>query len=139
MIAAVGTAALLGGGAVGAGAAVVGDGGPAAGAAQANGMRIHEVDADVASRGRLQLEAETAASAKRVFFTYGGRTAQGRLDDADDDDRTREWSAFAPALAADRQGGHRVSVRVRACGDGGCTTVSKRPFLEREDADGDDE
>ena len=96
----------------------------AVGTAQANGTRIHEVDADVASRGRLELEAETAAGATRVSFAYGGRTVRGRLDDADEDDRTRDWSAFAPALAADRQGGHRVSVRVRACGHSGCTTVT---------------
>jgi hypothetical protein len=137
-IAAIAAAAgIAGGGAAVAGATVVDSGSPKADAAA--GPRVREVDADLAAKGRLRLEAETAAGARRVSFTYGGTTVQGRLVDADDEDRTRDWAATVPARQADRQGGHRVTVKVRACSDGGCATTTAKPFLEREDDDRDDD
>jgi hypothetical protein len=130
-------ACIAGGGAAVAGAAVVDGGSPTASAAA--GPRVSDIDADLATNGRLRLEAETAAGARRVSFTYAGRTVQGRLVDADDDDRTRDWAATVPARQADREGGHRVTVKVRACSDGGCATKTAKPFLEREDDDRDDD
>jgi hypothetical protein len=37
------------------------------------------------------------------------------------------------ARGGDRSGGRRVTIRVRACGGGGCTTRTAREYLERPD------
>jgi hypothetical protein len=138
-IAAIGAAACIaGGGAAVAGATVVDTGSPTATAAA--GPRISDIDADVATNGRLRLEAETAAAARRVSFTYNGKTVQGKLVDVDDDDRSRDWAVTVPARQADREGGRRVTVKVRACSDGDCATKTSKPFVEpREDDDRDDD
>jgi hypothetical protein len=135
-LAALTAAVVLGGGAVGATAAIGGDASPTASAAA--GPKVHEVDADLTRSGKLRLEAETAAAARRVSFTYAGRTVPGRLVDVDDDDRTREWAATVAPAQRDRAGGHRVALRVRACA-ADCTERTLRPFVEPHDADEDDD
>jgi hypothetical protein len=137
-LAALGAAACIaGGGAAVAGAAVTGTGSPVATAAA--GPRVSDIDADTATSGRLRLEAETTAGTRRVSFTYAGRTVQGRVVDTDDDDRSQDWAATVTARQADRAGGHRVTVKVRACSDGGCTDKTAKPFVERDDDDGGDD
>jgi hypothetical protein len=137
-IAAVAAAACIaGGGAAVAGATVVDGGSPTANAAA--GPRVSDIDADLATNGRLRLEAETAAGTKRVSFTYGGTTVTGKLVDVDDDDRSRDYAATVAARQADREGGHRVTVKVKACSDDGCTTKTSKPFVEPRDEDGDDD
>jgi hypothetical protein len=128
-IAAAGAAALLiGGGATAAGAAVTQQG-------TGGGPRVHDVDADLTRDGRVRLEAETARSADRVTFRYDGRTFRARVVDTDADDGTEDWASTVTAARADRDGGTRISVRVRACSEAGCTTRTVRERLEAPDDD----
>ena len=128
-IAAAGAAALLiGGGATAAGAAVTQQ-------QQGPGPRVHEVDADLRRDGRVRLEAETARSADRVTFRYDGRSFAGRVVDTDADDGTEDWASTVTAARGDRAGGTRISVRVRACSEDGCTTRTVRERLEAPDDD----
>jgi hypothetical protein len=127
-IAAAGAAALLpGGGATAAGAAVTSQG--------TGGPRISDVDADLTRSGKLRLEAETPRAADRVSFTYDGRTFRARVVDVDDDDRSKDWAATVTPAQADRNGGTRISLRVRACDGDRCTTRTVREHVEAPDDD----
>jgi hypothetical protein len=103
--------------------------------ARAAAVRISDIDADLRRGGRLRLEAETRG-ATRLTFTYRGRHYAGRV--VETDDGAREWARTVPARGGDRSGGHRVTIRVRACGGGHCSTRSSREYLERPDGDDDD-
>jgi hypothetical protein len=98
-------------------------------------VRISDIEADLRRGGRLRLEAETRG-ARRVTFTYRGRHYAGRV--VDTDDGAREWARTVRARRGDRAGGHRVTIRVRACGGGHCSTRASREYLERPDSDDDD-
>jgi hypothetical protein len=126
-IAAAGAAALLlGGGATAAGAAVTSQG--------TGAPRITDGDADLTHSGRLRLEAETSRAADRVSFHYDGRTFRARVVDVDDDG-TKEWASTVTPTQADRNGGTRISLRIRACDGDRCST---RTVRERVDAPDDD-
>jgi hypothetical protein len=128
-IAAAGAAALLlGGGATAAGAAMT---------SQDSGTpRITEADADLTRSGRLRLEAETSRSADRVSFHYDGRTFRARVVDVDDDDGSKDWGSTVPPAQVDRNGGTRISLRIRACDGDRCST---RTVQERVEAPDDDD
>jgi hypothetical protein len=98
-------------------------------------VRISDIDADLRRGGRLRLEAETRG-ATRLTFTYRGRHYAGRV--VETDDGAREWARTVRARRGDRSGGHRVRIRVRACGGGDCSTRSSREYLERPGRDDDD-
>jgi hypothetical protein len=105
--------------------------------AQTATVRISDIDADLQRGGRLRLEAEVRG-ASRVTFTYRGRHYAGRV--VDTDDGAREWARTVRARRGDRSGGRRVTIRVRACDGGDCTTRSSREHLERpDDDDGDND
>jgi hypothetical protein len=97
---------------------------------------ISDIDAELQRGGQLQLEAETRG-AQRVRFTYRGRHYAGRLADIDHDDGSRDWARTVRAHQSDRSGGNSVTIRVRACGDGDCTTRSSREYIEPPDRDDD--
>jgi hypothetical protein len=99
-------------------------------------VRIRDIDADLRRGGRLRLEVETRG-ATRVRFTYRGRHYAGRV--VDRDDGAREWARTVRTRNGDRNGGRRVTIRVRACGGGDCSTRSARVYLERPDRDDDDD
>lgn len=96
-------------------------------------IRVEDVDADLRRGGRLQLEAETTG-ARRVTFTYAGRSLRGRLVEIDDDG-DREWRRTVAARAIDREGGRIITIRVRACAGDVCVVRSAREYLERPGED----
>jgi hypothetical protein len=115
--------------------AVAAKDGTATAVARTAAVRISDIDADLRPGGRLRLEAETRG-ATRLTFTYRGRHYAGRV--VETDDGAREWARTVPARPSDRSGGHRVTIRVRACGGGHCSTRTSREYLERPDSDDDD-
>jgi hypothetical protein len=127
-IAAAGAAALLlGGGATAAGAAVTSQG--------SGTPRITDADADLTRTGRLRLEAETSRAADRVSFHYDGRTFRARVVDVDDDDGSEDWGSTVTPAQADRNGGTRISLRIRACDGDRCSTRTVRERVEAPDDD----
>jgi hypothetical protein len=127
-IAAAGAAALLlGGGATAAGAA---------GTTQGSGTpRITHVHAHLTRSGRLRLEAETSRAADRVSFHYDGRMFRARVVDVDDDDGSKDWGSTVTPAQADRNGGTRISLRIRACDGDSCSTRTFREHVEAPDDD----
>ncbi|HYI17129.1 MAG TPA: hypothetical protein VD836_00395 [Solirubrobacteraceae bacterium] len=102
--------------------------------AHAAAPRITDIDAELTRDGRVELDVETTR-ASRVELTYRGRTITLRKGEWDRDDRTRDWYRTVRARGGDAGGNVRVTLKVRACLDGDCTTRSAAEFLEREDGD----
>lgn len=95
----------------------------------ASAPRIGDTDADLVG-GRLNLETETAITASKVTFTYRGRSISARRTETDTEDRTRDWGRTVNARGA--RAGDRITLRVKACTGGKCTTKTVTERLERE-------
>ena len=89
-------------------------------------------DADLVTKSQVRLQAETRG-ASSVQFLYNGRRQNGKLTEIDDEDGTRDWSRTVTAKRSDRKPGSRVTCKVRACGDGKCTTTKFSERVEWDD------
>lgn len=89
-------------------------------------------DADLVSKSQVRLQAETR-NADRVTFLYDGKRRPGRLVEVDREDGTRDWARTVRAKRSDRKPGRIVTFKVRACGDGGCTTTKFSERVEWDD------
>jgi hypothetical protein len=62
-------------------------------------------------------------------------TFRARVVDVDDDDGSKDWGSTVTPAQADRNGGTRISLRIRACDGDRCSTRTVRERVEAPDDD----